>query len=60
MGAELLLIHLTELLRNTHHQGVDCQTSILKGKLPKTTVAKTVSKSKPILHGLYHDYRKIA
>ncbi len=42
------------------HQGIDCQTPMLKEKLPKTTVAKTVLKSKPILHGLYHDYQKVA
>ena len=42
------------------HQGINCQTPILKEKLPETTVAKTVLKSKPILHGLYHDYQKVA
>ena len=42
------------------HQGVECQTPIISEKLPKTTAAKTVLKSKPILHGLYHGYQKIA
>jgi len=42
------------------HQGIDCHTPILKEKLPETTVATTVLKSTPILHGLYHDYQKVA
>lgn len=42
------------------HQGIECQTPILKEKLPETTVDKTVLKSKPILNGLYHDYQKVA
>jgi len=39
---------------------IDCQTPILKEKLPETTVDKTVLKPKPILNGLYHDYQKVA
>ena len=42
------------------HQGINCQTPILKEKLTETTVDKTILKSKPILHGLYHDYQKVA
>jgi len=42
------------------HQGIDCQTPIVKEKLPQTTVTQTALKSKPILNGLYHDYQKVA
>ncbi len=42
------------------HQGIDCQTPILKEKPLETSVANTVLTSEPILGGLYHGYHKVA
>ena len=42
------------------HQGIDCQTPILKEAPPGTSVMDTVLTSESILGGLYHSYRKVA
>ena len=42
------------------HQGLDGQTPIPTPKHKSTTVAETRLKSKPVLGGLYHTYKKCA
>jgi putative transposase len=61
--------HLQQLLKefvnnyyNTvrTHQGIGCQTPILKEKPKETKIESTILVSKPILNGLYCDYDKVA
>lgn len=61
--------HLYRLLReyvndyyNTHrtHQGIDCKTPIPLPKYISTNISESKLKSKPVLNGLYHTYKKIA
>ena len=61
--------HLQQLLKefvnnyyNTvrTHQGIGCQTPILKENPKETKIDSTTLVSKPILNGLYCDYDKVA
>jgi putative transposase len=61
--------HLQQLLKefanncyNTvrTHQGIGCQTSLLKETPKETKIENTILVSKPILNGLYCDYDKVA
>jgi len=61
--------HLKSLLREyigkyyNHvrtHQGIECQTPIVKEKPKETTAETTVLKAEPILGGMYHSYEKVA
>lgn len=42
------------------HQGINCQTPLLKDKSPPTFCENTDLKPSPILSGLYHSYSKAA
>lgn len=42
------------------HQGINCQTPLLKDKSAPTLCNNTVLKASPILSGLYHSYTKAA
>ncbi len=42
------------------HQGIGRQTPVISDKPKKTTIAETSFISKPVLGGLYHNYRKAA
>ncbi len=61
--------HLYQLLKeyindyyNTHrtHQGIDCKTPIPLPKYKPTYINESRLKSKPVLNGLYHTYKKVA
>jgi len=42
------------------HQGIECQTPIVKEKPKATTARDTVLAATPILGGMYHSYEKVA
>ena len=47
---------------NTHrtHQGIDCKTPMPLPKYLPTNINNSRLKSKPVLNGLYHTYKKVA
>jgi len=42
------------------HQTLDGETPVKRAHPPKTAITDTTLSAKPILGGLYHDYRKVA
>jgi len=42
------------------HQALDGETPVQTAPLPKTLTRDTVLEARPILGGLYHEYRKVA